>query len=62
LPLSDEEVRSSFTICGRTDATQSRPYPDWVMAVRGWRTGEAEAARLVRSANPTSMQTRAKGG
>ena len=35
------QTRGAAAICGRTDATQSRPYPDWVMAVRGWRMGEA---------------------
>ena len=36
-------------------------YPDRVLAVRGWRLVDAGAARLARSANPTSMQRRAKG-
>ena len=37
LPLPETNDTVRFTVYGRTDATQSRPYLDWVTAVRGWR-------------------------
>ena len=38
---------------GRGVVYRAQLLPDRVMAVSGWRLGEAEAARLARSANPT---------